>query len=238
METKSEGRNVTQASNECPHYGFLEDIFAVFDTYQHPFILVESRAMNWMGIPFAAYPIEQAPRLERRVGTEGESDLCVVFWSETVYMLSVDGDTVQVPEALGYATFLLEERFHPNPIGDRDDLRPPARGRKGPQRAATYQARNKDRTTPMLIPTIPRFMDALSDQLRHYREKFPIHPARPAIHLSYFVRYLFLDTDAQQKKFYRELSERNRMDMHMLATKFKRKPKFGSRRHRPSHTVR
>lgn len=85
--------------------------------------------------------------------------------------------------------------------------------------------RSKDCRVPIFVPTIPRFLDTDTSRWWHDIENMPRaqqYWGGKSLHITYLIRYLFLD---QEKLL--ELSERNRSELRRMCETFVRKPVFG-----------
>jgi hypothetical protein len=170
----------------------------------------------------------QVPRL--RLKTEDNiSYNCISLWSERVYMLSVDGEKVEVPDPQAWNVVLMEERFDLDPAwAQAVSISYTTRIANGVQILPPILAQSADIKYPVYIPTIPRMFDALLDQARYrvtYAENFPGKLGnRPRYHLQNSVRYLHLEKPQQRERVLPELAERNRGEMEVIINKFRRKP--------------
>ncbi|KIM41655.1 hypothetical protein M413DRAFT_444912 [Hebeloma cylindrosporum] len=170
---------------------------------------------------------QQVPRLRLKP----DSSECISLWSESVYMLNVDGEKIEVPDTEAWNVVLMEERFDVDPswanaasigyttrIGDGVKILPPIR------------CQSADKKYPIYIPTLPRMLDALLDQSRYriiHPEEFPLSGTnRAKYHLLNFTRYLHLEKPVQRERVLPELAERNRADMVTILNNYKRKPKI------------
>lgn len=150
---------------------------------------------------------------------------CISLWSETIYKLRVeDAEPVPVMDIFAWNECIAEERFATIPetaylaYGERTksgtQIFPPAWG--------------SAKGLPVFIPSIPKMCDAILDQLRyrvtHAEELHKGSGNRPAYHLRNFVRYLHLEKPSQRRLLLSLLAERNRPEMELRITGFKRKP--------------
>lgn len=164
------------------------------------------------------------PLLKRVCHEEGEAWF-LSLWSETDYHLSVDGvPIIEVPDARAYNTVLAQEEFHP----DRE------RRRYGPFLLGTEKAmpfvsprpaRTAKQKTPIFIPTIPAFLDALLDQARSLQKCSAelSYSWRPLIHVDHMVRYLYLEEEYQRKALLPQLALRNHAQIVQRLRRYKRK---------------
>ena len=127
---------------------------------------------------------------------------CINLWCERVYMLSVDGEKVQVPEPHAWNVVLKEERFdihqswaYAVSVGYTTRM---ANGIRILPKFCSQSAEIKD---PILIPSIPRMLDALLDQARyritHPEKNFKLGTNRPRYHIRIFIRYLHLEKSTE-----------------------------------------
>jgi hypothetical protein len=56
----------------------------------------------------------QVPRLRLKTA-DNTSYYCISLWSERVYMLSVNGEKIEVPDPYAWNVILIEERFDLHP---------------------------------------------------------------------------------------------------------------------------
>lgn len=170
----------------------------------------------------------QVPRL--RLKTDGNTSYnCISLWSEGVYMLSVDGEKIEVPDPHAWNPVLMEERLDLHTSWARaTSISYTTKTANGVQILPPTLAQSAHMKYPIYIPTIPRIFDALLDQARYrvtYAENFPGKLGnRPKYHLQTSVRYLHLEKPQQRERVLPELAERNRGDMETIINKFKRKP--------------
>lgn len=170
----------------------------------------------------------QVPRL-RLKSTDNFMYNCVSLWGERVYMLSVDGDRIEVLEPHSWNVVLMEEYFDLHPSwAQAASIGYTTRIANGVQILPPARAQSADVKYPVYIPTIPRMLDALLYQA-HFRathaEDFPGRVGRrPQYHLRNFVRYLHLEKPQQREKLLPKLAERNRGEMEAAINKFTRKP--------------
>lgn len=169
----------------------------------------------------------QVPRLQLK--TEDNTWYnCISLWSERVYMLSVDGEKVQVPETHAWNVNIMEERFDVHPSwADAASVGYTTRVAYDVMILTEIRSQSADKRDPIYIPSIPRMIDALLDQARYrvmHPEEFPTPGDRPRYHLRNFIRYLHLEKPTQREKVLPELVERNRGEMEVLLNKYKRKP--------------
>ncbi|KKZ67431.1 hypothetical protein EMCG_06882 [[Emmonsia] crescens] len=241
--------------------GYLDDVCSIFDRHNHPIVLVEQCAMLWMGIPVAPIDydflvrdsqldnivsafiasgewehaehdlsarsndshVNQVPRLRRST----REPIHISLWPEKLYFLSVDGPKVQVPNVVSWDCVLMEEHFDPK-IGY-------------PLTKTALEARNtrilprhlaqRENTSPLFIPTIPRMIDALLDQDRychdHARDSNNydnLLASRLAEHITSFVKCLYLERPPQQEKLLPHISGHNRSTLDARLAGFRRRP--------------
>jgi hypothetical protein len=170
----------------------------------------------------------QVPRLRLKTN-DNPSYNCISLWSERVYMLSVDGEMIRVPDPNAWNVVLMEERFDLHLSWARAvSISYTTRIANGVKVLPPTLAQSTDMKYPICIPTVPRILDALLDQARYrvmHAENFPEKLGnRTAYHLRNFVRYLHLEKPQQRERVLPELAERNRGEMETIINKFKRKP--------------
>ena len=127
---------------------------------------------------------------------------------------------MEVPDCYSQNMPLLEERFDP-----KEPRGPRLLSTEGARFVSQVSTRSKDCRVPIFVPTIPRFLDTDTSRWWHDMENMP--PAQQywrgkSLHITYLIRYLFLD---QEKLL--ELSERNRSELRRMCETFVRKPVFG-----------
>ncbi|KAI9651713.1 MAG: hypothetical protein M1829_002560 [Trizodia sp. TS-e1964] len=181
-----------------------------------------------LNLRFSDTYAEQVPRMRLRT-SEGAFGSSVSLWSESVYMLSVDGEKIEVPDTFALNSVLIEERFELDPSWAKvDPISRTAMEARGVRILPHNPAQSPSMKYPVYIPTIPRMLNALLDQLQcriTYAKKFPGRLGnQPIYHLKNSVRYLHLEKPQQQTRVFPELAERNREDMKAICVKFKRKP--------------
>ena len=181
-----------------------------------------------LDLRFSDTYIRHIPRLRLKTN-DNPSYNCISLWSERVYMLSVDGETIRVPDPNAWNVVLMEERFdlHPSWV-QAVSISYTTRIADGVKVLPPTLAQSTDTRYPIYIPTIPRMLEALMDQAR-YRSMFAenLHEKqsiRLEFHLRNFVRYLHLEKPQQRERLLPELAERNRGEMEAIINKFKRKP--------------
>ena len=145
---------------------------------------------------------------------------------EDLFFLSVDGPTVEVPDLGAYTPFLLELEYNP----DKKNFR------YGPYSISPYDTRippschpraKAFSDVPILIPTVPVYLNALFDQLREHKGweglRWNIVVAA-SWNIRNFIRYLFLEIPNQRALILSELSGRNRIAMEDKLNSYR--PKF------------
>ncbi|KAL3689378.1 hypothetical protein R1sor_015687 [Riccia sorocarpa] len=210
----------------CPEYNFdllikdsqLDDIIAKFlatGLYER----VEQDIKYRLRDPY----VMQVPRL-RRIDQHPFRYVPLNLWSESIYMLPVTSPLVEVPAPMGLIINLVEDRFDLIPGGRSISYETVlARGLPIVPNKLALSAEFK---VPVYIPSIPPFIDALLDKIRHPKT---MGGSLPPYHLSNFIRYLHLEKPSQRQKLIPELAKRNREDMVIKLNKYKRKPKFDFR---------
>lgn len=152
------------------------------------------------------------------------------LWSEDSYRIRVDEcPLVEVPDLYAWNTFLVEEKYHP--ASNRTDG-----WWYGPDTLTNTQGhivlppnkprgRSPNNTTPIFIPSIPTFLDALVDQKRLYKAG-----CKPALafyagwQLNNLTRYLYLELPHQKNTIQFEVEARNEGYLEQCFVNFKRKP--------------
>jgi hypothetical protein len=166
--------------------------------------------------------MRQVPRLR---GGLSPTYGCISLWSESTYMLAVDGGKIEIPDPQAWSVVLMEERFDPNPSWTHDTpISYTSMVADGVRVVPPNPAQSTDVNYPVFIPTIPRILDALMDQVRRQVVNFNDGGHRPDVHLKCFVRYLHLETPQQRERVLSELAERNWGLMEMIIALYKRKP--------------
>ncbi|KAI9773524.1 MAG: hypothetical protein M1839_002060 [Geoglossum umbratile] len=172
--------------------------------------------------------VKQVPRL-RRTDNHRFHTLCLSLWSESVYMLTVTGPVVEIPDVFAWNNNLMEDRFDPA-AADVISTTYSSRLADGYQLLPRTLAQSPESKYPVYVPSIPRFVDALIDQVRYrqthnetYNYKSMLHTLS-AYHLTNLIRYIHLEKPHQRGKLIPELAERNRADMETRMNKYKRKP--------------
>lgn len=177
--------------------------------------------------------VKQVPRL-RHTGQHPFHDCCLSLWSEAVYMLSVAGPMVEVPDLFARNRNLMEERLDPA-AADVISISYQTMIEAGRPILEKILAQSSESKRPVYVPSIPRFIDSLLDQHRYRQthdttDNSALTPCSlPSYHLSKLIRYLHLEKTYQREKLIPELAERNRADMEMRLDKYKRKPVLTSK---------
>ncbi|KAI9825317.1 MAG: hypothetical protein M1819_000563 [Sarea resinae] len=149
------------------------------------------------------------------------------LWPESLYMLSVDGDNVEVPDLHAWNHVLMEDRFDPGESTRTRSLSYQSLTEKQIRVLPPVLARNSEISCAIYVPSIPRLLDALLDQCRYYEA----HPGqllsiRPGYHIDNFIRYLHLEKLWQEELLIPTLAERNQNLMEWRISRFKRKPRI------------
>lgn len=158
------------------------------------------------------------PRIQR-VPTVFELDieLCLSFWTEEKYHLTVSGPTVEALDCCALNIVLVEDRFNP-----RQPHGPRSLSTEGICFVPEMRARSFHCSIPILIPTIPRFLDAELDRYRDNVDKSLVNKnfvlSKP-FHTLRLIRSLFLDVPRQKMLMLSEMAQRNRPMMeHLIET--------------------
>ena len=165
-----------------------------------------------LNLRFSDTYTRQVPRLRLKT-YDNTSYYCISLWSERVYMLSVDGEKIEVPDPNAWNVVLMEERFDLSLFwAQAVPISYTTRITDGVKVLPPILAQSTDMKYPIYIPTIPRILDALLDQARYrviYAENFPGRLGNwPTYHLQNFVRYLHLEKSQQWERILPELAER------------------------------
>lgn len=147
-----------------------------------------------------------------------DKDLCLSLWTEQQYRLSVDGPTVEVPDCCAERGALLEEHFKPvHGYGERS---PPSESII----LHKVRARSDNCRTPILIPSIPRFIDAELDRFRINLNRkiqgWNLESVTEPIHALQLVRRLRLDLHWQKTLLLRAVAPRHWPTMERLVRIF------------------
>lgn len=169
---------------------------------------------------------KRVPRLRDTRSALGPFN-CISLWTEAVYLLQVErAEPVAVMDIQAWNPNLVEERFATVP----ETAWITFSSQMGRGTRLLPKIRNSARGVPIFVPSIPRFCDAILDQLRYrntHAEKFEGKKGnRPSYHLRNFVRYLYLERLSQREVLLPLLAERNRAEMEHRMNAFKRKPTF------------
>jgi hypothetical protein len=163
----------------------------------------------------------EVPRLERV-----DEQLYINLYPENVFGLAVDGDLCEVPHIYAWNPVLVESSFHPS--SDRTISYPPG---LLSDTGIRFIPTNPDQSpppirphrTPVYIPTIPRYIDACLS--RHPRLCLPDAPrfaGNANMDISYLIRYLFLEIDAQRAKLLPALADERKEVMKAMLDRYKR----------------
>lgn len=152
------------------------------------------------------------------------------LWSEHSYHIGVDEcPLVEVPNLYAWNPFLVEEIYHP--ASNRNDgwwYGPDTLTNRGERELILPnlpRGKSADNTTPIFIPSIPAFLDALVDQIRLYKEG-----CKPALafyagwQLDNLTRYLYLELPHQKNRILFEVEVRNDGYLEQHFRNYKRKP--------------
>jgi hypothetical protein len=180
-----------------------------------------------------AVRIAEVPRLER-VG-EG---FYINLWPENLFGLAVDGDLCEVPHICAWNPVLVESKFYPFP--DRKQTFPMLLSDEGTR----FTPKNPDQSpppirthrTPVYIPTIPRYIDALLSRhpLLASLPDAPRYEGHSSMEISYLIRYLFLENEAQREKLLATLAGQRKDVMMYILDRYKRTVKKNIRLRRNS----
>jgi hypothetical protein len=166
--------------------------------------------------------------------------LCL--WSETTYHMNVDGcPSIEVPDFYPWYKVLIEEKWHPA-IGREDgwwygprlssetkllDLPEEAVAAKTFSRRLP-RGKSPSNDHPILVPSLPVYLDALIFRKTHYKESKPGLAFLASWIIRNLTRYLYLELPHQQLPLLIELEEDEHMEEYLR--NFKRKPFFVYRR--------
>ena len=159
----------------------------------------------------------EVPRLERV-----NEQFYINLYPENLFGLAVDGDLCELPHICAWSPVLVETSFHP--FSDRNYTRPALLSDPGTR----FTPPNPDQSPPPIlphrapayIPTIPRYIDAcLSSHPRlcHLSDA-PRLTGNGGMNISYFIRYLFLESDTQRAKLLPILWRMERSDEGFLGS--------------------
>ena len=137
------------------------------------------------------------------------------------------GDLIEVPHICAWNPVLIESTFYPFP--DRTTTTFP---RLLCGSDTCFTPKNPDQSsppirphrTPVYIPTIPRYIDACLSRhpLLAHLPNAPPFVGQSTLDISYFIRYLFLERDAQREKLLPKLSGQRREVMKDILDRYKR----------------
>ena len=163
------------------------------------------------------------------------------LWSETTYHIKVDEcPTVEVPDTYPWQNILVEEKWHP--ALDREDewwfgplLHPDTKVTNLPERARAptilfkglTRGKSLSNNHPILVPTLPTYLDALIYHKTQYRHSNPGLASIASIaswQIRNLTRYLYLELPHQQMPLLIELEAYEYMENYLR--NFKRKPFF------------
>ena len=145
--------------------------------------------------------------------------------SEDLFFLSVDGPTVEVPDLEDKNAFLLELQYHPDKKNFKygphsissTDTRVPPRCRPRAKASSVL---------PILIPTVPAYINALIDQLREHKGCRGLKAdmiVSASWHIRNFIRYLYLELPHQRKSILSRLCGQNLTAMEDKLNSYRRK---------------
>lgn len=164
----------------------------------------------------------EVPRLERV-----NEQFYINLYPENLFGLAVDGDLCEVPHIYAWNPVLVESSFHPRP--DRTTHHPNLLSDTGirfiPINPDQSPPPIRPHRTPVYIPTVRRYIDACLS--RHPRlchlPDVPRYVGNARTDISNFIRYLFLEIDAQRAKLLPTLSDEKKEVMKAELDRYKRK---------------
>ena len=168
--------------------------------------------------PVEAVRIAEVPRLER----VGERERFYInLWPENLFGLAVDGDLCEVPHICAWNPVLVESKFYPFSVQKQPF--PMLLSDEGTR----FTLENPDQSPPPIrkhrtlvyIPTIPRYINALLSRhpLLASLPDTPRYAGHSSMEISYLIRYLFLENEAQWEKLLPTLAgQRKDVMMHIL----------------------
>ena len=163
----------------------------------------------------------EVPRLERI-----NEQFYINLYPENLFGLAVDGDLCEVPHICAWNPVLVETLFYPFPdhnhtcpalLSDTSTRFIPPNPDQSPPPIRPHR-------TPVYIPTIPRYIDACLSRhprLSHLSDA-PRLTGNGGMDISYLIRYLFLENDAQRAKLLPTLSDERKRVMKVLLDRYKR----------------
>ena len=171
--------------------------------------------------PVEAVRIAQVPRLERV-----RERFYINLWPENIFGLAVDSDLCEVPHICAWNPVLVESKFYPFPVrkqpfpmllSDEGTRFTPENPDQSPPPLRTHR-------TPVYVPTIPRYIDALLSRhpLLASLSDAPRYAGHSSMEISYLIRYLFLENDAQREKLLPMLAGRRKDVMMYILDRYKR----------------
>ncbi|KAI9777281.1 MAG: hypothetical protein M1816_004817 [Peltula sp. TS41687] len=157
--------------------------------------------------------------------------MCFCFWSESDSRLSVDEDMIDVPDLYSLNSCLMESWL--DPVGPRQQsITFASKGQQGIPVLRRNRALSRACAQPILIPTIPRLLDALLDQILAEEPFVEDDGTRKLIskrrlsgyHVSNLIRYLRLARPDQREKIVLAVAARNRAYLTFRLDRYVPKP--------------
>jgi hypothetical protein len=199
----------------------------VQDTQHHSIVQCLLASGYWTRVniqsdfPIEAVRIAEVPRLER-VGER----FFINLWPENLFGLAVDGDRCEVPHICAWNPVLVESTFYPFPdrkqpfqmlLSDEGTRFTPKNPDQSPPPIRTHR-------TPVYIPTIPRYIDALLSRhpLLASLPDAPRYAGHSSMEISYLIRYLFLENEAQRDKLLPAFAGQRKDVMTYILDRYKR----------------
>ncbi|KIM83532.1 hypothetical protein PILCRDRAFT_819160 [Piloderma croceum F 1598] len=171
------------------------------------------------------FKLKQFVRLKSRSSSELTNN-SINLYPENLFGLAIDGDLCEVPHIYAWNPVLVESSFHPCPDRTthyRPELLSDTGTRFIPKNPDQSPPPIRPHRTPVYIPTIPRYIDACLSrhpQLCHLPDA-PRFSGNASMDISYLIRYLFLEIDAQRAKLLPTLADERKemMKLCWIATR-------------------
>jgi|SRR5579862_3613784 len=133
---------------------------------------------------------------------------------------------VEVPGLVAWNNNLMEDRFDPA-VADVASVSYKSKLAAGRRLLPKTLAQSPEPNYPVYVPSVPRLIDALLDQVRHRQTNIETYNYLSISYpLTNLICYLHLEKPRQRERLIPELPKRNRADMETRMNKYKRKLAF------------
>ncbi|KAI9740075.1 MAG: hypothetical protein M1818_004826 [Claussenomyces sp. TS43310] len=169
----------------------------------------------------------------RRVGSTRIPFEYLLLWSDETYKINIDTcPFVEVPELFSYTHFLVEEEQHPAYLQDNVSFWNPrllSRAEEDGYRVIFENlppTRGPSISSPILIPSIPAFLDALVYHTTRYKSSKPQLQALSECLIYNLTRYMYLEIPPQSNTILFQVEAETERYLEAHFARYKRKPRF------------